>query len=877
MHNLESLEQQTLKDFQKHQRLLNIREVFNEMFNQEIDCPSSQPDNDTLLLEEYLDLYKKTDKNNQYFLHLIENYSLESVFFQYRRRRRKNRKKLYKFKLYFFFMKDLIGFYCYQLINCFCFKYVIAFLILLNLFFYIYNILNSKSMVNFYLIITPLYLIELFIRFFGYGPKKFWLNPWNILDSFVISGCLLNILVDNPLASFCEMPLRIFRVPKLLNLRTTYNILEGILSSMKVLGETMWFLWLFCAFYALSGLHLFSGILKQRCLNKFTGLISQDFIYCGNLKCPNDYLCIKLLDNPDNNSTNFDNFLSAIIQVLRVITFDNWTDVMNLTQRTLTNYTSIYFISLALLGNFFLLNFFLAVLKVRFDNFRKKLERNTMENKNFRCYDIRKLKEMGVYHKKNTNYSPRRVSVGSICEFEKTILNFIKRKVYNFDEMNKTWEDQDLRKNLRNKLFIVEIKKDLKFRSESKKDVLPERKKLKFSQELINVKNHNKRTYLKSSFLSNINIFKENFRQMQKKLFGKSNFSKNYLRKSTQNLRNLQHLFIEYENIEKMRPQNPHIKQSPTNLFALNKQNSSFYKSNPLMKRLKSNNDSISISTLSMNQIYPFTANKTITIHKTKNDVDLMPISTNNLHQSESNLLNVMLENRNRSKSSPNRRIHLEKKLTSQKILNKLSNVSIETPNNSSINRDNSINANININATIGIVNNNHSFFSKKESVVTFKRRNSFIVSETINSKKIQSDPNEIMENSIFFKKKNKLPIFWSNLLKKSKKFSLFHRQLSKTHRFGFENNEKIAVKSEDRPKKLNDYLEWLKKKNFGFQKELEKKYGITLKYGVNLTYEQAKTIVNDSSDLIKEKRESDFKDNEKNYLKILVSFFQQF
>lgn len=805
------------------QKLLNLTKVFNELFNQELE----EKEEEVNLIkekEEYDNLYK--DKNPSYFLYLQENYSLDSIIFKFRRRKKRT---INHYQRYLIFCKEIVSLLAYRIINSTLYQILNGFLILLNFTVYINNILENKSMSEFYLIITPFYLIELLMRVFA-KKSKFWnLNSEEILDLIIIIGCLLNIFGINPVASFFEMPLRIYRIPQLLRLKNISNILEGILTSMKVLGETMWFLFIFCSFYALAGQQLFSGVLKYQCIHEEFGLLMVNSKICGNYECPAGYFCGKLLDNPQK-SPNFDNFLSCMIEVLRVITFDNWTDLMNMVQRGLTNFSSIYFVSLALVGNFFLFNFFLAVLKVRFDTFQHKLEKNLNPFENLQVYDIKILKEKGIYSRKSTiMLNQRRVTSN---DFEKTVMTFLKKKIYNFEDNAKIWDDLELKKNFRNRLFIVEVKNSEKYKSDSKNDVLLNIKKKKISYELAKLKKNLQKTHFKNSLVSNANIFSENFKQIEKRVL-------DYPFKSPEkNKIEMNYLMKQYEKLEKMIPKSANNKVSPS-IFAVNKRSTALTKaSNPFFNRIATNNvnESFSINASSQTSFYPFLIQK----------ADSFNIE--NRIRSKSNPIQ---KNVGRSRFSSKTQKQSKKSNLSLNVENPLGNYQKETIKDD----HNSIFVNKNSNSNnLNIVNH-------------VKRRNSFMLSFDQNYLKYNKSLNEnfMTSNSYFSQNSRKNMKINLAIFPKSKKNNLdISRIKIKEKKIETSHDSNLNAPA---PQKISEYIDMMKKKNFGYQKEIEKKYGISLKHGIN--YEQAQMIMNDNKES-QSISKAKLLDNEKIYLQIL-------
>lgn len=136
---------------------------------------------------------------------------------------------------------------------------------------------------------------------------------------------------------------------------------------------------IFCSIYALIGISLFSSDLSKFCLNLSSGLPSTSLIssispICGsNRECEtNIEVCIKGLKSFGNEVENFDNFLLAFLQILRVLTLDNWSSLCKNLRSNWKYVSYIYTVSLAILGNFIVRNLFLAILKLKFDFFREK-------------------------------------------------------------------------------------------------------------------------------------------------------------------------------------------------------------------------------------------------------------------------------------------------------------------------------------------------------------------------------------------------------------------------------------------------------------------------------------------------------------------------
>ena len=229
---------------------------------------------------------------------------------------------------------------------------------------------------------------------------------WSYVDSgIILINLMARIIVKlnpNPFSSLCY-PLIILRLTKIKPFRL---IISKIFSSMKDLFESFLILFYFWTLFALMAKELFQGLLSYRCMDASTGKPLRDLrnggeSFCGNLKCTEGYICANLLSNPDKGLTTFDNFFSSLIQVFRISTLDDWSKLMNITQRTYSNYVWIYYVVLILVCNILLNNLLLGVLKVIYSEtliigsiFDKDFAFSSKEDKH---YNLFLLKENGLY------------------------------------------------------------------------------------------------------------------------------------------------------------------------------------------------------------------------------------------------------------------------------------------------------------------------------------------------------------------------------------------------------------------------------------------------------------------------------------------------
>ncbi|MEQ2211821.1 Sodium channel protein type 8 subunit alpha [Xenoophorus captivus] len=191
------------------------------------------------------------------------------------------------------------------------------------------------------------FIIKVLARGFCIGKFTFLRDPWNWLDFCVI--------VLAYVTEFAEMGslsvLRTFRVLRTLKAISVIpglkTIVGALFQSVKKLANVM-ILTVFClSVFALVGLQLFMGHLRNKCIvkpdnmsmvfetewinNKSNYYIQQgkkDPLLCGNSthagKCPEGYICLKAGHNPDYGYTSFDTFGWAFLSLFRLMTQDYW-------------------------------------------------------------------------------------------------------------------------------------------------------------------------------------------------------------------------------------------------------------------------------------------------------------------------------------------------------------------------------------------------------------------------------------------------------------------------------------------------------------------------------------------------------------------------
>ncbi|XP_032298869.1 sodium channel protein type 5 subunit alpha-like [Coturnix japonica] len=248
-------------------------------------------------------------------------------------------------------------------------------------------------------IFTAIYTGEILIKVVARGlfwnEFTFLRDPWNILDFVVLVVTYVSICTTSGNVS----ALRTFRVLRTLKAISVIPglkvIVNSLLESVKKLTDVL-ILTVFClSIFALIGLQLFMGNLRNKCVltnvtfnDTFckeakiynaseTDICARmngtaDILLCGyggnsTGECPENYTCVKHGKNPDFGYTSFDHFGWAFLSLFRLMTQDSWERLYRQTIRSSGKSYILFFIAVIFLCSFYLFNLILAVVTMAYE------------------------------------------------------------------------------------------------------------------------------------------------------------------------------------------------------------------------------------------------------------------------------------------------------------------------------------------------------------------------------------------------------------------------------------------------------------------------------------------------------------------------------
>jgi hypothetical protein len=232
---------------------------------------------------------------------------------------------------------------------------------------------TQKVMENIFLV---LYCTEMGLKILAYGfifnPGSYLRDAWNILDFVIVVTSLLPFFIT---LSFSVNSLRAIRVLRPLKTITKVKVLKMIVKtlflSFSLVLDSLYVLLFVMIIFAIAGLQLFSGVLKNRCIEEATGILSDTYCQAGaGDNCASlfavGYSCARGIASTNFSIMNFDTFLWSLLTVFQILTMEGWSLVMIGLEQSYSVVCCLYCVLIVFLCEYVLLNITLAILKYKY-------------------------------------------------------------------------------------------------------------------------------------------------------------------------------------------------------------------------------------------------------------------------------------------------------------------------------------------------------------------------------------------------------------------------------------------------------------------------------------------------------------------------------
>ncbi|CAH8458049.1 unnamed protein product [Schistosoma turkestanicum] len=265
------------------------------------------------------------------------------------------------------------------------------------------NQVLEKIELAFVIIFTTESALKIIAYGFVLHQDAYLRNFWNVLDFSIVLIGLSSKALEN--MNIDVKALRAFRVLRPLRLLSGLPSLQVVLNSIITAMVPLLHIALLVIFviivYAIVGLELFQSKLHLTCYKNSSYKIPEMMpnprpctfeTSSMGFKCSElgpDYFCADMYGKegeryigPEGGIVSFDNFLYSMLTVFVCITMEGWTSTGYYVSDAIGSWWPwIYFVTLILLGSFFVMNLVLGVLSGEFSKEKEKIDRTLLFRK----------------------------------------------------------------------------------------------------------------------------------------------------------------------------------------------------------------------------------------------------------------------------------------------------------------------------------------------------------------------------------------------------------------------------------------------------------------------------------------------------------------
>ncbi|KAJ9445826.1 Sodium channel protein 60E [Diplonema papillatum] len=189
-------------------------------------------------------------------------------------------------------------------------------------------------------VFAGIYVVEIGLKLVAYPFAVFFSVPYNVLELVIIVSFAADLVLGGAGVLNSLRLLRLFHLAQ--QFPYLWSFLLAIMNSVKGVAVLTSLLGLVMFIYALLGMQIFGA--------RYCNLASDGYGDAAGSWCP------------DRPRENFDNLGWALISVFQIITGEDWNLAMHLGMRSTSDIAALYFVSLFVIGNYVVLNLFIAVL-----------------------------------------------------------------------------------------------------------------------------------------------------------------------------------------------------------------------------------------------------------------------------------------------------------------------------------------------------------------------------------------------------------------------------------------------------------------------------------------------------------------------------------
>ncbi|KAL4477028.1 hypothetical protein ABPG72_011725 [Tetrahymena utriculariae] len=279
---------------------------------------------------------------------------------------------------------------------------------------------NSDNNPSIDLALLIIYTVEMGLKILAYGfifSKNAYIKEgWNVIDLVIIvTGWLPYVISSNSFNLSALRSLRVLRpLRSISKVKVLNQLVTALFSSIPLLKDAFIILLFFFTVFAIAGLQLFTGQLKTRCFDIYTGIKYGDennnlFVCAQDSDCPPvngaNFICAKGMVSPNSDFYNFDTFGWSLLNVYVVVSNEGWSTIMYYVMVGFNFFAFIYFFMIVYLGTWLLVNLCMGIIAVKYTESIANQSGIVAKNKQGEeGYNMQNLIRWGIYKSNKVLY-----------------------------------------------------------------------------------------------------------------------------------------------------------------------------------------------------------------------------------------------------------------------------------------------------------------------------------------------------------------------------------------------------------------------------------------------------------------------------------------
>ncbi|KAL4475075.1 hypothetical protein ABPG74_001771 [Tetrahymena malaccensis] len=311
--------------------------------------------------------------------------------------------------------KELISYSCFVIVNHPIFTIISLVVIIFNSVMLAKDdpTTNADNNPQIDLALLIIYTIEMGLKILAYGfilPKDAYLKEgWNVIDLVIIvTGWLPYVVSKNSFNLSALRSLRVLRpLRSISKVKVLNQLVTALFSSIPLLKDAFIILFFFFTVFAIAGLQLFTGQLKTRCIDVYTGIKYGDennnlFVCALDGDCPPvagaSFVCAKGMVSPNTDLYNFDTFGWSLLNVYVVVSNEGWSTIMYYVMVGFNFFAFIYFFLIVYLGTWLLVNLCMGIIAVKYtESIANQNSITYIKKEKEEGYNMQNLVRWGIY------------------------------------------------------------------------------------------------------------------------------------------------------------------------------------------------------------------------------------------------------------------------------------------------------------------------------------------------------------------------------------------------------------------------------------------------------------------------------------------------